>query len=305
MLTQQTSQKLAVISVLLSSFLFSAKAILIKYSYLQDDLLNGTNLLALRMGFALPFFLLMVVFGKNQKQPSLSDRWRLLIAGFFGYYLASILDFIGLEYITASLERIILFLYPTLTVLFTAFIYKKPISKTVFLALLLSYGGTLMVMLASDDFTASVLHKKQDLLFGSGLVFCASVCYASYLMLASPCIKVFGKWRATGMMMAIASIFSLLHYVIVTPDAITHLLQIKTQSYVYGFLLGVFATVIPASLIIYGIAYIGAAKSALLSAGGPVITLLLATFLLNEQLNQLQWLGCMANIYGVYLISKK
>lgn len=292
-------KSLAVSAVLLSSFLFSLKAILVKYSFIQNDQLNGVNLLALRMLFALPFFMVMVWIGHNQRTAHRRDWLRLMLAGFLGYYLASVLDFVGLEYISASLERIILFLYPTLTVIFTAVIFRQRISWLTIWAILLSYGGTLLVMLAGND----ALDVQGNLYLGSGLVFLAAICYASYLMLAKPLINVFGKWRATGLVMIVASIGCIAHFLLVTPETLHWLTQLPSHSLWHGFLLGVFATVIPASLIIYGIAHLGAAQSALLSAGGPIITLLLAAVFLGESLNGLQWLGCLANIAGVVLVS--
>lgn len=294
---------LAVLAVLFSSFLFSLKAILVKYSFLHDALLNGETLLALRMAFAIPFFMVMIWLGNNVRSPTTADWLRLFAAGVLGYYLASILDFVGLEYISASLERIILFLYPTLTVIFTAVIYRKPVSVSTFFAILLSYGGTLVVMLAGDADLSLQNHQQSNFYLGSGLVFLAAVCYASYLMLGKPLIQVFGKWRTTGLVMMIASVASLLHFWVVTPEPLVFLSQLQSHSVVYGVLLGIFATVIPASLIIYGIAHIGAAQSALLSAGGPIITLFLAAALLGESLNGWQWLGCVANIVGVLIIS--
>lgn len=302
------TKQFAIVAVFFSSVLFSLKAILVKYSYLQDSALDGVTLLTLRMCFALPFFVLMVMISTNRQTPRTADWMRLLISGFLGYYLASVLDFVGLEYITASLERIILFLYPTLTVLLTAVIYRRPLTGTILLSLLLSYGGTLVVMLAGDSIASGSFSSgstESNVMLGSGLVFLAAICYASYLMLAKPLIEVFGQWRATGLTMMVACLSCLLHFLVFSDAPMDTLRALQPQSLWYGFLLGIFATLIPASLVIYGIARIGAANAALISAGGPVLTLLLAAFILGESLNGWQWLGCVANIMGVLLISLK
>jgi drug/metabolite transporter (DMT)-like permease len=126
------------ICVLLSAVLFAIKAILIKYAYNLSPDADAVTVLALRMVSALPFFLMIAWLARNGQKPTLHDWGLLLIAGFVGYYLASILDFIGLMYISASLERIILFLYPTLTVLASAAIYKKKIALHTWLAIVRS-----------------------------------------------------------------------------------------------------------------------------------------------------------------------
>ena len=184
------------ICVLASAVLFAIKAILIKYAYGLDARLDGVSLLALRMASALPFFLLIAFVSKAPSTRPTGKDWALLLfAGLVGYYLASILDFIGLQYVSASLERIILFLYPTLTVLMTAAIYRRPISRQTWIAIVMSYGGTLVVMLGEGW---AALHGK-GVLLGSALVFAGAVAYATYLVMTPTLIERFGSWRFTGL----------------------------------------------------------------------------------------------------------
>lgn len=261
------------------------------------------------MGFALPCFLLMVVIGRNMwladpahdNHLTKHDWLRLMVAAVLGYYGASVLDFIGLEYISASLERIILFLYPTLTVILSAAIFKKPITRLAGFALLLSYGGMLIVMFTGDQ---TVL-TSHNMLLGVVLVFVSALAYASYLLLAEPLIKSFGKWQTTGLVMSVAAAASLVHFMVHEPNMGAFLSELPAQSWWFGALLGIFATVLPASLVIYGIAHIGAANSAMISAGGPVITIILAYALLDEMLTLEQWLGALVSISGVLLITLK
>ena len=292
------SPRFAVACVLVSSFLFSLKAIVVKQALISVPHMNGEMLLALRMGFALPFFAFMAMRGQPLRQIQTNMWIRIGVAGVFGYYLASVLDFIGLEYIDASLERLILFLYPTLTVVFGAVFLGKRISRVAFVGLVVSYVGTLWIMAAAPG----NLFEQRDLLLGSALVFVSAVAYAAYLMLAEPVAKSLGKWQSTGLMAGAATLASLLH-VAVTPGLSELQSVVTLQSLSYGLVLGIFATVIPMLLVIVGIERIGASLSALISAGGPVLTLLLAAIFLGERLTGMQLLGAAANIGGVLLIA--
>ena len=222
------------------------------------------------------------------------------------------LDFIGLAYISASLGRILLLLYPTFAVLFGVFFLGDRPSTKLWTGLIISYIGTLVVMagaLGQGD------HKA--LLFGSALVILSAVCYAAYLVLAEPLINRLGQWRATGSVLTLSCAISLLHgYWVNQPIkgslvpqmadlSITQLAAnlLSNSLLGYGLVLGVFATVIPVCLVIYGIKHIGVAQSAMTSAGGPVITLLMAAVLLGESHTVIQWIGAAANISGVLLVS--
>ncbi len=288
------------IFVLLSAILFAIKAILIKYTYQLSPDTDAVTVLALRMMSALPFFLAIAFISKAaQRHITWQDWGLLLLAGFVGYYLASILDFMGLMYVSASLERIILFLYPTLTVIASAAIYKKKIAARVWLAILLSYGGTLIVVLGEGW---QALHAN-NILLGSSLVFAGAIAYAMYLVMTPTLIERFGSWRFTGLAMSVACIAAIAHYIIVTPHPVQHLVQLPHGVIGYGVALGFFSTVLPATLLMQGIARIGSAQAALISAGGPILTLLLAVAFLGEHLNPIQWFGCALNIFGVLMIT--
>ena len=286
--------------VLASAVLFAIKAILIKLAYGKDPSLTGPVLLALRMASALPFFVLIAIFAKRgAQQPTRQDWAILLVAGLMGYYLASILDFIGLQYISASLERIILFLYPTLTVLLSAAIDRRPISLRTWLAIVLSYGGTVVVMLGEGT---AALHAN-GILYGSALVFGGAVAYALYLVMTPTLIRRFGSWRFTGLAMSVACIASIIHALIVTPAPLAVLAAFSSSVLILGVALGIFSTVLPATLLMQGIERIGAPQAAMISAGGPILTVLLAVAFLGEHLNAVQWIGCALNIVGVLMIT--
>lgn len=288
------------IFVLLSAILFAIKAILIKFTYQLSPDANAVTVLALRMMSALPFFIAIAFISRAAQRNITRQDWGLLLlAGFVGYYFASILDFIGLMYVSASLERIILFLYPTLTVIASAAIYKQKIAARVWLAILLSYGGTVIVVLGEGW---EALHAN-NILLGSSLIFASAIAYAMYLVMTPTLIKRFGSWRFTGLAMSVACIAAIAHYIVVTPQPVQHLIQLPDAVIGYGLALGFFCTVLPATLLMQGIARIGSAQAALISAGGPILTLLLAVAFLGEHLNAMQWLGCALNIFGVLMIT--
>ena len=188
-MTQSISKtQLGSLFAIAAAFLFSTKAIFIKQAYELSPLVDGTVLLALRMGSALPFFLLLCWFNRHHNQHIKGIDWLLLvIAGLLGYYLASWLDFMGLMYISASLERIILFLYPTLTVVASSLIYKQRLNAKTIFAIALSYGGTVIVMLQEQS---SVPHESNFWL-GVSFVFASAVSFAAYLLLTPRLIQKF------------------------------------------------------------------------------------------------------------------
>ncbi len=294
------SATLGTLFVLLSAVLFALKAILIKFAYHADSQLTGIQLLALRMGSALPFFIAITLLSQRSTHVKTSKDWGLLfLAGFMGYYLASILDFIGLETISASLERIILFLYPTLTVLLMAILKGQRIKTRTIIALILSYAGTLLVMVGEG---VAVLQQK-GMLTGSAFVFASAVAYALYLVMTPNLIQRFGSWRFTGLAMSLACIAALIHFFVITSNPLVWLHGLSWTVIGYGVALGFFSTVLPTTLLMQGIERIGSSQAAMISSGGPVLTVFIAVLALNEHLNALQWLGCALNIGGVLMIT--
>ena len=294
------ASQLGTLFALIAAFLFSSKAILIKQAYAISPQVDATILVALRMASALPFFLIICWFNKNKDQHYSIQDWTLLtIAGLIGYYFSSWLDFLSLMYISASLERIILFLYPTLTVLASSFIYKHPLTPKTLFAIALSYGGTVIVMLQEQS---NVPHESNFWL-GVSFVFASAVCFASYLLMTPKLIQKFGSWRFTGLAMSIACIGTLAHYVISNPTPILTITMLPADIIWYGVALGIGVTVIPTILIAQSIARLGAAQTAMIGSLGPILTIILATLFLGESMNYIQWIGCSLNIIGVLMIT--
>ncbi|NHB56479.1 DMT family transporter [Acinetobacter sp. 194] len=283
-----------------SAFLFSTKAIFIKQAYALSPLVDGTVLMALRMASALPFFLLLCWLNRRHNSNVKSKDWALLIlAGLLGYYFSSWLDFSGLMYISASLERIILFLYPTLTVIASSFIYKQPLTLKTIIAIVLSYGGTIIVMLQEQS---NVAHEGYFWL-GVSLVFASAISFACYLLLTPKLIAKFGSWNFTGLALSVACLGTLVHFFIATPEPIQLIAQLPNSVLCYGLALGLAVTVLPTILVAQSIARIGASQSAMIASIGPILTIILATLFLGETMNHIQWFGCALNIIGVMIIT--
>jgi len=295
-----TKTQLGSLFAICAAFLFSTKAIFIKQTYALSPLVDGTVLMALRMVSALPFFLLLCWFNRHHNKNMAAKDWVLLIvAGLIGYYFSSWLDFAGLMYISASLERIILFLYPTLTVLASSVIYKQKLSLQSMLAIALSYGGTVIVMLQEQS---NVSHEGNFWL-GASLVFASAISFAIYLLLTPRLIEKFGSWNFTGLTLSVACVGTLIHYFVATPQPLHLLAQLPSSVIGYGIALGFLVTVLPTILMAQSIARLGAAQSAMIASIGPILTIILATIFLGEHLNVMQWLGCVLNIIGVMMIT--
>lgn len=293
-MTSASARRLGVACVLLSAVLFSAKSVLVKLAYQYP--VEAETLLALRMLFSLPFFLGMLWFA-HEPAPHLG--WRdflgVFLAGSAGYWGASILDFAGLNYIGASLERLLLFMYPTLTVFLSALFLKTPITGRTWAAIGISYAGMAMVF-AGDSGTGA-----PHLWLGSLLVFGGALAYAGYLVSSSVLMQAFGAARFTGLALTVATGCSLTHFAVSHPLSV--LRGLPTPLWMLSAALGFFCTFLPASLMTQGIRHIGAPKAALIGAIGPVFTLILGAIFLDEHLRMSQMAGGLLIIGGVVLIS--
>jgi len=298
------SQKLRLIAsllVLLSAICFSGKAILVKLAYRHD--IDSVTLLTLRMIFSLPFFLLNAWIGKqrhkkNGNQEGLSGRdWLNVIAlGLSGYYVASLFDFMGLQYITAGLERLILFLYPTMVLLLSSFFLRKAITRTQFGALLLTYGGVAMALLDHTQLGGNNVFLGAVLIFGSGLA------YAIYMVGSTKYIVRLGPMRYTSTAMIAASIAIILHHGIVYQWQLWHY---PAEVYWLVLAMAIFATVLPTLMVSEGIRVIGAGNTAIISSIGPVATIFMGYIFLGESFGGWQIPGTLLVMAGVLWISLK
>lgn len=281
--------------VLLSAVLFSAKSVLIKLAYREH--VDAISLLTLRMLFSLPFFLVMAWLASRKETltPLTRRDWlHLVLLGFAGYYMASLLDFLGLKYVSASLERLILFLYPTITVFLSAAFLKKPISRVTWLAVAISYAGMAVV------FGGEKIDSSPHLMLGSVLVFGGALAYAGYLVGSGEIIQRVGANRFTGIALSISCLCCIVHFLIANPLAS---LRVSTHVYGLGLALAFFCTVLPATLLTNGIRRIGASQAALIGGVGPVSTIYLGMVFLGESISGWQSVGAVLVLAGVLLIS--
>jgi drug/metabolite transporter (DMT)-like permease len=291
--------RLGIALTLLGAILFSTKAIFVKLAF-RETQVDPVTLLALRMAFAAPFYFIIAYFGKTSTVlRSLTRKQKLFIVlfGLTGYYVSSLCDFIGLQYLTASLERLILFLYPTFTILLGALIFKEKIKRIQILALLLTYTGIALGCITEVHFEGSASTFFTGLFF---LVMCA-FCFAVYLVGAGKLMPKTGATAFTAIAMLSAATGIFLHYLL-RFDFSTHFSGTLLG---YGALLGIIATVIPSFMISRGIKSIGASNSAIVASIGPVATIVQAHFFLGEKILPLQVAGTLFVIAGIILISWK
>lgn len=275
---------------------FGMKAIFVKLAFPYG--VSPVTLLALRMVFSLPIFL-WVGLRASGDTPSLRTLLILLVCGLAGYYGASIFDFIGLQYISAGLERLILFTYPTLTVVGTAALQKKPLTRPVLGALVLTYAG-IGLAFAHD---LQSFGQPDKVLLGGGFVFASAVCYAGYLVGTGPMIQRLGSSRFTAWAMLISTAATFAHYAASEPLDI--LLHQPWQVYAYAFAMAIFSTVLPVFMQSAAIRRMGAGRAAIIGTVGPLLTIFLGWLILGEPGSIWQLIGAALVLSGVWLIGRR
>lgn len=288
------SKWLGILIVLISAITYSLKAIFVKLAYRYQT--DPITLLSLRMLFSAPFFAAIIIFDKRKPfVPSLSDFVGITVMGILGFYLSSLFDFIGLQYISAALERMILFIYPTIVLFLGAFISRKAIRLHQLLAVALTYTGLVVV------FWAELHLDQKNLLRGSMFVFAAAMTFAFYYVGSEKLIPRFGSLRYTAYTLLVTTIFVLLHSSVVgAPFTSVH-----PDVLVLAALLAIISTVIPTLLLSIGIGMVGASTSATVSTIGPISTILLANIILGERLHFYQCIGACIVVAGIVLLGRK
>jgi drug/metabolite transporter (DMT)-like permease len=281
--------------VLLAAIGFSAKAVIIKIAYAYP--VDAGTLLALRMLFSAPLFVLMALWSGRSGEPLSFEDWKWVgILGFSGYYLASYLDFLGLVYVTASLERLILFLYPTIVVLLSAWLLKTPVRRHDVAALVLSYGGIALVFRES----LGLAGDPRTLAIGGALVFASGLIYSFYLIGVGAIIAKMGSARFTAYAMLVACAACIIQFLV------THRLEalsLPMPVYALSLLMAVVSTVLPAWFMSEGIRRVGANRAAMAGSVGPVATIFLGYWMLDEAITAVQLIGVALVLAGVTLVS--
>ena len=283
---------------LLGAMAFSAKAILVKLIYRHG--VDPATLIMLRMVLALPFFLVMVWWASRQSHAranplSRHDAQAIVGLGFLGYYFASYLDFLGLQYITASLERLILYLNPTLVLMLGWVLHKQAVSGRRIAAMALSYAGVLVV------FGHEVSLEGPHVTLGVGLVFCSALAYALYLIFSGQMVKRIGSMRLVGWASSAACVFSLIQFVVVQPMSVS---EIPPAVWSLSLTNAVFCTVAPVLMVMMAVERIGPGLTAQAGMVGPMSTVILGVLVLNEPFNQWVILGTLLVLSGVYMVSR-
>jgi drug/metabolite transporter (DMT)-like permease len=261
-----SAERLGVVLAVLAALGFSFKAIFVKLAYAAAPV-DAVTLLSLRMVFSLPAFL-WVGFAASRSAPPLTrNDWGMLGAlGLLGYYGASILDFLGLQYISAALERLILFTYPTLTVLIGVLFMGKSLARRE-VAALLSYAGIALAF-AHDLQVAGEMTDGADRRGWSS----APPCPTLYLAGSAPAIQRLGAARFTALAMLVSTLATQLHFL--ATQSLSALRQPPTI-YAYGLAMAVVSTVLPVFMQSAAIRRIGSAKAVLIGTLGPLLTIVL------------------------------
>ncbi|MCX7218640.1 DMT family transporter [Undibacterium sp.] len=277
------------------AILFSTKAIVAKLIYRYP--VDAVTLIAFRMLFSLPIFALIALWQARQG-PRLSnpDRWRLVALGLVGYYLSSFLDFMGLQYITAGLERLILFLTPSFVLLISAVFLKRKVRGIEWAALSLSYMGIVLV------FVHDLKFGGEQVLFGSALVLGAALSYSLYLIQSGQLVMRLGSLRLVSYAMCVSSVACITQFFALRPASM--LIQ-PAPVYWLSLVNAIFCTVLPVFLTMFAVQRIGAATASQAGMVGPVSTLFLGAIFLGEAVTTWQLAGTVLVIAGMYLLSKK
>lgn len=285
---------------LTGAVLFSTKAIIVKLAFAHTSI-DALTLLTLRMLFSLPFYLIAAWIGTSRgTRPKFTRRqWMIILfLGLFGYYLSSLFDFVGLQYISAGLERLILFLYPTFAVLINVFVFKDKISRLQIAALVLTYIGIAIAYIGE----LTMETNSPSVYWGSFLIFLCAITYSIYIVGSGRMVNQVGATKFTAYAM-LASTFGVFVHFAIAGDAVK--LGAAAEYWWYGLFLAIVATVIPTFLLSVGIKKIGANNVAIISAIGPVSTIIQANLVLGERIFAAQITGTVLVLAGVLMIGWK
>ncbi len=286
---------LGLLFAILAACGFAAKAIFAKMAYRYG--VDGVTLVTMRLLLVIPLLLFFRLFQRRVTQPlSRQDKGWLILLGLLGYYLSSLFDFLGLETVSASVERMILCLYPTMTVLLSAWLTHTPISRPTRNALLLSYSGMVLVLVPDLQ---SAQAQWQGVLF----ILASTMTYAVYLTLSPPVIQRVGSMRFTELALSVSAGAMLLHFSLTRPSS--QLLSQPLPVWGYGVAMALFSTVLPLYALSAAMVRIGAGKSAIIGSLGPILTIIMSMQLLDEWLTPLQWCGVVLVLFGIWQVGKR
>lgn len=285
-----------IIICVLGAVCFSTKAIVVKIAYRETNV-DAITLLSLRMLFSLPFFVGSALLSSSRKgnvRFTASDWMGVAVVGCLGYYVSSLLDFIGLQYISAGIERLVLFIYPTLVLFMSAVIFRERITRIQWIAVGITYAGLLFAFISEASTT-----QTEHFVRGSLLIFACAITYAAYIVGSGRLIPSIGPAKFNSYAMSFAAAAVLIHDGFSGTQSLWNL---STDVYAYSVVMAILSTVIPSFLVAEGIKRIGADNTAIVSSIGPVSTIIQASILLGEPVSALQIMGTAFVLAGILLI---
>ena len=278
----------------LGAIAFSGKAIIVKLAYRYG--VDAVTLIMLRMLFALPMFLVLAWWaGRGKPALSARDWWVCGALGFFGYYLASYLDFAGLRYVTASLERLVLYLNPTLVLLLSLLIYRRRVTLRQLSAMAVSYVGIALV------FGHEMTLDQPGTGRGAALVFGSAVSYALYLVISSEEVRRIGSLRLTGWASTVACVLCIVQFVLLRPLSEAH---VAPPVVWLSLLNAVVCTVAPIMMVMMAIERIGAPLTAQTGMIGPLSTISMGVLILGEPFTGWTVVGTAFVLAGIWVLAR-
>jgi drug/metabolite transporter (DMT)-like permease len=278
----------------LGAVAFSGKAIIVKLAYRYG--VDAVTLIMYRMLFALPLFITLAWWaGRGKPALTWRDARTVLGLGFCGYYLSSFLDFAGLRYVSASLERLILYLNPTLVLGLGAFLFHKKVTRSQVLALAVSYCGVLCV------FGREMSLQGADVPLGATLVFLSAVSYAIYLSYSGEEVKRLGALRLTGLATTVACVICIAQFLVLRPISA---MIVPSEVVWLSVLNATLCTFAPVVMVMMAIERIGASLTSQAGTVGPLSTILMAVLFLGEPFTAWIAAGTVLVLTGIWLLTR-
>jgi drug/metabolite transporter (DMT)-like permease len=290
----QSTRRSGLLLAALGAIAFAGKAIIAKLAYRHG--VDAITVVMYRMLFALPLFVLLAWWaGRGKPRLTTADLRIVTALGFCGYYLASTLDFAGLQYISASLERLILYLNPTLVLLLSVLLFKHRVTPRQLLALAISYAGVLLV------FGHELKTEGEHAALGTLLVFASAVSYAVYLVYSGTQVKRLGALRLTGWATSVACVFCIAQFVVLKPLSAA---VVPAPVLWLSLLNATLCTFAPVLMVMMAMERIGATLTAQTGMLGPMATILMGVVILDEPLNGWIIVGTALVLTGVWQLAK-
>jgi drug/metabolite transporter (DMT)-like permease len=253
------------------------------------------------MIFALPFFVLSA-WWSSSRSDNVKFTWKqwfaVALIGCVGYYISSLLDFLGLQYVSAGIERLILFVYPTVVLILSAVFVKIKIKPVQWLAVAVTYLGLIIAFWGEINFEG----HGPKFYTGALLIFACAITYALYIVGSGRLIPIIGAAKFNSYAMTFAAVAVVIHFMVVSNQS---LLNLSGDVYMYSFMMAIVSTVIPSYLVAEGIRRVGSNNAAVIGSIGPVSTIVQAYFFLQEPIHALQLAGTALVLGGILMITRK